>query len=160
MLLCVPNGVLSVSAEIENLVETSLNLGVLQTEEEKIVLLLALRSNKESALLALNEKLSAYFRVFPCEIKKGGFYPPWEYNKDSCLRLLYQEKYKEKFGVVPEAFAIHAGLECGVFASNIEGFDCISVGPAIYDIHTTSERLSVSSTKALYELILEILKSL
>lgn len=160
MLLCVPNGVLSMSAEIENLVETSLNLGVLQTEEDKIVLLLALRSNKESALLALNEKLSAYFRVFPCTVKKGGFYPPWEYKKDSKLRILYQEKFKEKFGVTPEAFAIHAGLECGIFASKIEGFDCISVGPDMKDIHTTNERLSISSSQALFELILEILKSL
>ena len=160
MLVCAPNGVLEMSAEIENLVETSLNLGVLKTEENEATLLFALRSNKESALLALDEKLSSFANLFPCTAESGGFYPPWEYNENSKLQVLYQEKFEEKFGVIPETYAIHAGLECGVFASKIPGFDCISVGPDMKDIHTTSERLSISSSKALFELLLEILKSL
>lgn len=160
MLVCAPNGVLSMSAEIENLVETSLNLGILKTDKQEATLLFALRSNKESALLDLSENLAVFSSLFPCTCESGGFYPPWEYNENSKLRTLYQEKFKEKFGFTPEAFAIHAGLECGVFAAKIKGFDCISVGPDMKDIHTTNERLSISSSKALYELILEILKSL
>ena len=160
MLVCAPSGVLTMSAEIENLVETSLNLGVLKMERREVTLLFALRSNKESALLALSENLTAFSKLFPCTYEAGGFYPPWEYNENSKLQVLYQEKYKEKFGVTPETYAIHAGLECGVFASKIKGFDCISVGPEMHDIHTTNERLSISSSKALYELILEILKHL
>ena len=160
MLVLAPNGVLTMSAEIENLVETSLNLGVLNMDKQEATLLFALRSNKTSALLALDEKLTSFAKLFPCTCESGGFYPPWEYNENAKLKTLYQEKFCEKFGFTPEAYAIHAGLECGVFASKIPGFDCISVGPDMKDIHTTNERLSISSSKALYELILEILKSL
>ncbi len=160
MLVLAPNGVLTMSAEIENLVETSLNLGVLNMDKQEATLLFALRSNKTSALLALDEKLTSFAKLFPCTCESGGFYPPWEYTENAKLKTLYQEKFCEKFGFTPEAYAIHAGLECGVFASKIKGFDCISVGPEMHDIHTTNERLSISSSKALYELLLEILKSL
>ena len=160
MLVLAPNGVLTMSAEIEHLVETSLNLGVLNMDKQEATLLFALRSNKTSALLALDEKLTSFAKLFPCICESGGFYPPWEYTENAKLKTLYQEKFREKFGFTPEAYAIHAGLECGVFASKIPGFDCISVGPDMKDIHTTNERLSISSSKALFELILEILKSL
>ncbi len=158
LLLCIPNGVMEMSAEIEDLVETSLNLGVLKTEAERIVFLSALRSNKKSALKFLEEKLVAYFDFVPCEIKTGGHYPPWEYNNDSKLVKVYKKCFNEQFGFEPQLKAIHAGLECGVFADGIDGFDCISVGPEAFDIHTVNERLSISSTEQAYKLLLKILE--
>jgi dipeptidase D len=70
---------------------------------------------------------------------------------------VYKERFNAKFGFVPKVEAIHAGLECGVFADAIKDFDCISVGPKAFDIHTVNERLSISSTAQMYELLLEIL---
>lgn len=156
-ILCIPNGVMEMSAEIEGLVETSLNLGILKTEEDKIIMASALRSNKKSALKFLEDKMIAYFGNMPCEIKTGGHYPPWEFNPNSSLVELYKEQFLKEFGFIPKVEAIHAGLECGVFADAIEGFDCISVGPKALDIHTTNERLSISSTEAMYRLLLDIL---
>ena len=158
MLLCAPNGVIEMSAEIENLVETSLNLGVLKTEENKITVLFTLRSNKQSALDFLEEKLRVFSKCIDCQIETGGHYPPWEFNGKSELKKIYIEKFKDKFGYEPKVEAIHAGLECGIFSSGIRGLDCISVGPEMIDIHTTRERLSVSSTKDIYEIILNVLK--
>lgn len=157
MLLCIPNGVVEMSAEIEGLVETSLNLGILKTEEDKIIFHSALRSNKKSALKFLEDKLIAYFDAIPCKIKTGGHYPPWEFNPNSRLADIYKKCFNKQFGFIPKVKAIHAGLECGVFADAIEGFDCISVGPKAYDIHTINERLSISSTEQMYKLLLEIL---
>jgi uncharacterized repeat protein (TIGR02543 family) len=71
---------------------------------------------------------------------------------------VYKERFNAKFGFVPKVEAIHAGLECGVFADAIKDFDCISVGPKAFDIHTVNERLSISSTAQMYELLLEILR--
>ncbi len=156
-LLCAPNGVVSMSAEIENLVETSLNLGILKTHEDSFLLLFALRSNKQSALEALEARLVAFARQLECDIETGGHYPPWEYNDRSQLRELYISKYREKFGQAPSVEAIHAGLECGVFAAQIADFDCISIGPEMHDIHTPKERLSISSTKDIYGIILGVL---
>ena len=160
LLLCAPNGVMEMSAEIDGLVETSLNLGIVKTDVDSLLLHFALRSNKKSALIYLEDRLSAFASAVDCKIETGGHYPPWEYNSKSELQEIYKEKYMEKFGTYPRIEAIHAGLECGVFASQIEGFDCISIGPRMYDIHTTKERLSITSTKEIYEIVSEVLKAL
>lgn len=160
LLLCAPSGVVEMSAEIEGLVETSLNLGILKTENDGVQFGFALRSNKKSALKFLEQKLTTYFSRSDCRIETSGHYPPWEFNADSTLQKLYIECYKKQFGKEPRVEAIHAGLECGVFADKIDGFDGIAIGPQMYDVHTVGERLSISSTGRIYKLLIEILKNL
>ncbi len=156
-LVCTPNGVMEYSAEIDGLVETSLNLGILSTTESTVKISYALRSNKLSALNYLTEKLKAFYSVITDKSETFGFYPPWEYRENSLLRDLYTEIYKANIGELPNIEAIHAGLECGVFASRLDRLDCIAIGPSIYDAHTVNERLSISSTERIYKLILELL---
>ena len=158
LLACAPNGVLKMSAEIDGLVETSLNLGVLNTGKDNLFMLFSLRSNKESALKYLEKKLTALCTFIECEIETGGHYPPWEFKKNSSLQTLHKKIYTEIYGKEPKVEAIHAGLECGVLASGIKDLDCISIGPNLYDVHTTQERLSISSTARVFELVSEILK--
>lgn len=157
-LLCAPNGVVEMSKEIENLVETSLNLGILRTDEDSVTEHFALRSNKTSALYFLEDRLKAFAEFSGFDVKTFGHYPPWEFKSDSRLQKIYREIYKDTFGREISVEAIHAGLECGVFASAINDIDCISVGPQMYDIHTPNERLSISSTEAVFAMILKVLK--
>ena len=157
-LLLVPNGVIDMSVGIAGLVETSLNLGVLVTEDDKIKLSFALRSNKGSALSFLEKRLSYFFSKIECEIETGGHYPPWEFKENSALQALYRECYVAQRGCEPKVEAIHAGLECGTFASKIEGIDCIAIGPTMFDVHTTGEKLLIASVGRTYELLLDILK--
>lgn len=159
-LLCVPNGVIEMSAEIENLVETSLNLGILKTDGEKIELGFSLRSNKKSAQTFLERRLGAFFTSIGLGYEKAGFYPPWEFKSNSPLQELYCEIYEKHYGKKPIVAAIHAGLECGVFSSAIDNLDCISVGPAMYDVHTTDEKLSISSTERLYSILTDMLEKM
>ena len=155
---CVPNGVLNMSADIENLVETSLNLGILKTNDDNISMQFALRSNKKSALNALADRLECFAKGVNAVYETSGFYPPWEYRNDSSLRDTYIAVYKQFFDEEPKAEAIHAGLECAVFASKIQGIDCIAMGPTLYDVHTVKERASISSIERTFKLLLEILK--
>ncbi|MBO5364927.1 MAG: aminoacyl-histidine dipeptidase [Clostridia bacterium] len=159
LLLCAPNGVQEMSVEIPNLVETSLNLGVLKTEAEQTTLCFALRSNKQSALTALEQRLLTFASCAECKTKLYGQYPPWEFKSDSALQTLYKEAYQKQFGKEPKVEAIHAGLECGVFAAALSGMDCISIGPNLYDVHTTEERMSISSVERIYGVVLDVLKS-
>ena len=159
-LCATPQGVVNFSSEIENLVETSLNLGVLKTENNAVYLNYALRSNKASALAALTEKLKAFYSPIECETETNGFYPPWEFKKNSEFREIYADTYNELFGEKPQINAIHAGLECAVFSSKISGLDCISVGPNLYDIHTHNERMSIKSVDRIFELLITVLKKL
>lgn len=159
-LLCAPNGIVEMSAAINGLVETSLNLGILSTTDDCVSLQFALRSNKNTALTFLEQRLAAFFDNLELQYETFGHYPPWEYKLDSSLRELYCNTYSEMFGKTPMVEAIHAGLECGVFASEINDFDCISIGPEMHDVHTTRERLSISSTQNVYSVIIKILEKL
>ncbi len=159
-LLCVPNGIVEMSADIDGLVETSLNLGILETNEKNIILHFALRSSKMSALSFLEKRLCAFFDMIGFSYSTFGQYPAWEYRENSPLRDTYCSCYKEFFGRDAKISAIHAGLECGVFASKISDFDCIAIGPTMYDVHTTREHLSISSTNNIYNLLLSVLKKL
>lgn len=153
-----PNGVIKMSEEIEGLVETSLNLGILSTENSFICLHYALRSNKENELHLLTEEVLAKGKKARAENEVSGFYPPWEFKNDSPLRELYKKCYKEEIGSDIKVEAIHAGLECAVFSSTIKNLDCISVGPTMYEVHTPNEKLSISSTIKTFNLILKVLK--
>ena len=160
VLTCVPNGVLEMSAGISGLVQTSLNLGILKIENDALSFHFGLRSNKKSGLSFLVEKLIAFFNSVNFENSTNGHYPPWEYKENSQLRELYKDVYKDYFGKEPKVEAIHAGLECGVFAEAIDGIDCISIGPALYDVHTVNEKLSISSTENVFNILLKILEKL
>ncbi len=157
-LVCVPNGIISMSKEIEGLVETSLNLGILNTEENGINFGFALRSNKLSALENLKDRLFLFFSIGDFETKASGDYPPWEFVENSTLQEIYKTAFKEQFGFDAKVEAIHAGLECGVFSAKIENLDCISIGPQLYDVHTTGEKLSISSVGRIFNLVLSILE--
>ncbi len=157
LLVALPNGVVKTSKKIINLVETSLNLGILKTSNDIISFLYTLRSNKKSAMDYLEEKMFYMCEYNGCNVESSGHYPPWEYVENTELQQLYKKSYEEMFNVTPNIHAIHAGLECGMFASKIPGLDCIAIGPDHYDIHTVNEKLSISKTKEFYEFLLYLL---
>lgn len=159
-LLCLPTGVIEMSKEIPGLVETSLNLGILKTEDSRLSFCYSLRSNKQSALDFLSRRLGTFFSSQGMEFSASGDYPPWEFNSDSALCDIYSDVFFEHCAKRPSVEAIHAGLECGVFSSAIPGLDCIAVGPTIENAHTTQESLGISSVKVCYDILTDVLKRL
>ena len=159
-LLALPNGVIEMSVDIPGLVETSLNVGIVRLDENGMETVISVRSNIESAKRMLIHRLEAVAALADADISVNGDYPGWSYRKDSPLRDKMIQVYKGMYGVEPKVEALHAGLECGILASKLEGLDCVSFGPNIHDIHTTEERLEIGSTKRCWEYILELLKNL
>lgn len=157
-LMVLPNGVMSMSVDIAGLVETSLNVGILKLEEKQMVAASAIRSSIESAKQHLIDQVTTVSSLAGGTVSVHGEYPGWQFDPDSKLRATMVTVYKEMFGEEPMVEAIHAGLECGIMISKIPGLDCVSFGPNMYDIHTTEERLSISSTERMWNYILEILK--
>lgn len=152
-----PNGIIRMSREIDKLVETSLNLGVLKSDAAAVTLRYAVRSSVGVAKKSLKNQLVCIAGAFAAEVTFEGDYPAWEYKKDSKLREDMVRIFEEMYGKKPTVEAIHAGVECGLLSGKIEGLDCISMGPDMYDIHTTEERLSISSAKRSYEYILRVI---
>lgn len=159
--LCqIPNGIIKMSEDIENLVETSLNLGILKTEENAVIFNSALRSNKETDLRKLMAEMVSFAEKTNAESYVSGYYPPWEYRANSPLRETYLSVYKKLYNTDAKSEAIHAGLECAVFASRIDDIDCIAIGPTLCDVHTVNEKADVYSIDRTYKLLLEILGDL
>ena len=159
--LCqIPNGIIKMSEDIENLVETSLNLGILKTEENAVIFNSALRSNKEADLRKLMAEMVSFAEKTNAESYVSGYYPPWEYRASSPLCETYKAVYKRLYNKDAKCEAIHAGLECAVFASRIEDIDCIAIGPTLCDVHTVNEKADVYSIDRTYKLLLEILGDL
>lgn len=157
-LCCAPNGVQVMSAQIPGLVQTSLNQGILKTEETCVRVRFSVRSSIESQKRMLIDKLGCLARRLGGTVSTSGEYPGWAYRQDSPLRALLCQVYKEQYGKEPVIEAIHAGLECGLFISKRPGLDCVSLGPDISEIHTFREKLYISSTQRTWELLKEVLK--
>ncbi len=158
-LICLlPNGIQSMSADIKGLVETSLNLGVLTLDEEKLAMRYAVRSSVQTAKEFLVDRIRFLTEELGGSLTTEGSYPAWEFRKDSPLREAMVRVYKEMYGKEPVIQAIHAGLECGLLAGKISGLDAVSIGPDMVSIHTTEEKLSISSTKRVWDYIVEVIR--
>ena len=159
-LLCAtPNSVQSWSQDIEGLVQTSLNLGVIKLGEH-FHATLSVRSSVNTEKLELLAQLKQLAEMFGASYAENGDYPAWEYKKESHLRDVMVETYKGMFGRDASVEAIHAGLECGLFSEKLPGLDCVSIGPQMHDIHTSRERLEIASTERTWKFLLEVLKNL
>ncbi len=161
-LVNLPGGIQRMSTDIKGLVQTSLNMGILKTvkDNSEVSMSFSVRSSIGSEKQELIDRMDCLMRVLGGSVTCVGEYPAWEYKKDSTLRNLMIDIYKEQYGEEPIVEAIHAGVECGLFAGKIKDLDCVSFGPDILDIHTTSERMSISSVERTWKYILEILKRL
>lgn len=159
-LVLLPNGIQSMSMEIGGLVESSTNLGVVNTNDNEIWLINEIRSSVRSLKRNTLSQVETLAGLTGGNVEVVSDYPEWEYNPQSRLRPLFIKVYEKKYQVQPEIVAIHAGLECGVFMSKIEGLDTISLGPNMYDVHTPNEHLSISSTERVWEFLLDVLKEM
>lgn len=159
-LVNMPNGIQRMNPEIDGLVQTSLNMGILRTEMTSVKLSYAVRSSNDSEKKFLNEKLRSLTEIFGGTVEVGGVYPGWEYKADSKLRDVMVDVYKDLYGSEPVVEGIHAGLECGMFAEKISGLDAVSFGPQMKDVHTTDEMLNISSAERTWKLLVKTLEAL
>ena len=154
----VPNGVIHMSKVMPGLVETSLNAGIMNLTGEAFEMVSSVRSSVSSRKEELGDRLEYLAEFLGGEIEINGSYPAWEYRSDSEIRKGISAVYEDLFGEEPIFEAIHAGLECGILSGKIDNLDCVSFGPNNYDIHTPKERLSISSTQKVWDVLVEFLK--
>lgn len=157
LLYLLPHGVQEISPEIEGMVRTSLNLGVLHCENDVISLLISIRSSLASQKEYIRNKLILLAELcgFTADITTD--YPAWEYAPKSPLRDLACKIHHELTGKDPVVTGIHAGLECGLLTEKIPGADMLSCGPNLYDVHTFNEHLSISSAGRIWQFLRALL---
>ena len=160
LLAVMPQGVIEMSSDIKGLVQTSLNLGITLLEKECFKFSFCVRSSIKSQKDALVEILTELTEKYGGTVALHGDYPGWAFRRDSKLRESFRKCFVELFGKEPVITATHGGLECGLFTEKVEGIDCISIGPDLFEIHSERERLSISSTVRVWKLLTAALKSM
>lgn len=156
----IPNGVIGMSYNMPDLVETSANPGIVEQKDNELLIMSSCRSSVGSRKLEMREHYAAIAELCGGESICSGDYPQWEYKSNSPLRKLAAESYKELFGCDAKEMAIHAGLECGFFSERLPEVDIISYGPNLIDIHTPKERAEIKSIERVWQLTKTILDKL
>lgn len=160
LLFLYPNGINSMSTNIDNLVESSTNLGIIKMTDDYIEFDSAVRSSTRSRLDDIVSKIELLTNLCNAQFEKNDPYPAWEYKQESKVREICKSVYKEMYGEDIKVYAIHAGVECGLFEERIGDLDMVSFGPDIIDAHTPNEHLSISSTERVYEYLLKVLENI
>ena len=159
-IILMPSGIQTMSMDIENLVESSTNLGVINNNKDNFLFEFATRSSAKSLKDEINNKMSLLCKTLDVKLSLEDDYPEWEYAKDSKLEEICINTYEELTGQKPEISAIHAGLECGLLLDAIKGAQAVSIGPNLYDVHTPNEHLDIKSTNRTWNYLLAILKNI
>ncbi len=154
------NGVYRMSADMEDLVETSNNIARVIVKDGKVQIGCLTRSSVESSKLDLANALRSAFELIGCEVTLSGSYPGWTPNVNSPILEVLKEIYEKQNGAKPNVVACHAGLECGILGTNYPDMDMISFGPTIKGAHSPDERASIVSAQKYWRFVLEILKNI
>ncbi|HSM13113.1 MAG TPA: aminoacyl-histidine dipeptidase [Thermoanaerobaculia bacterium] len=153
LLAALPHGVLRMSDDIPELVETSTNLARVRTEGTTLRISMSNRSSVDSALAATQQQMKAFAVLAGGEAVSSEGYPGWKPNLDSPLLATVKGVHERVLGSAPEVKAIHAGLECGVLGAKLPGCDMLSVGPQIEHPHSPDERVGIGSVGRFWKLL-------
>jgi dipeptidase D len=155
-----PHGVIAMSREIPDFVETSTNLASVKIIDKKVVITTSQRSSVESSKKDVTDMVASVFYLMQADVEHSSGYPGWKPDPDSEILRITAEAYRRLFSQEPSILAIHAGLECGLIGAIYPGMDMVSFGPTIKGAHSPDERLDIPSTVKFWELTLEVLNNI
>ncbi len=154
------HGVISMSSEIEGLVQTSNNLAVVKTLADRVEISVSTRSSVDEKLNEAREKIKILGESLGAEVSLTETYPGWKPDLDSPFLKMVKENYEEVLGKEVKLEALHAGLECGMFLKLNPKLSVSSIGPTIKNVHTTEEYVEVESVAIIWEVVKKIIGSM
>ncbi len=160
LLNCLPNGVIRMNDAIPDIVETSLNIGVIKTTEKHVNITCLVRSLIDSGKFYVTDMLTSLAKLADSTIVIDGDYPGWQPNPDSDILKQVQQIYHDLFNLAPEIKVIHAGLECGLFKKPYPMVDMISIGPTIRSPHSPDECVHIDSVNRYWQLLTALLRTM
>lgn len=155
-----PHGVIAMSQDIEDFVETSTNLASVKVLEDEVLITTSQRSSVETAKIDVCNMVASVFHMAGARIEHSDGYPGWKPNPDSKIVAVTEASYKKLFKTDPEVLAIHAGLECGLIGDKYPGMDMVSFGPTIKGAHSPDERIEIESVQKFWDLTIDVLKNI
>jgi dipeptidase D len=155
-----PNGVIRMSDDIQGIVETSLNLGVIRTRGKKLSAMVLIRSLHDDGRLETQQTIQSVFELAGANLVFSGAYPGWKPNPDSAIMQIVNDTYQTLFNKVPAVMVIHAGLECGLFKNAYPEWDMVSIGPTIKFPHSPDEKVEINAVSQYWQLLVAVLANI
>lgn len=155
-----PNGVINMTPDMPDVVETSTNLAIVKTSGEKIIIASLQRSSDDASKARLAENIRQVFTQAGAEAYSNGDYPGWKPNVNSPILTTMKKVYADKYGKTPEVKVIHAGLECGILAGAYPHWDMISFGPTIRHPHSPDEKVHIGSVGLFWDYLVATLANI
>jgi dipeptidase D len=155
-----PNGVMRMSDDIEGVVETSLNVGVITTEETHVSILCLIRSLIDSGREQVEQVLTSLATLAGAELQFSGAYPGWKPDADSEIMAVFRDMYNQIYGHKPNIMVIHAGLECGLFKKPYPQMDMVSFGPTIKFPHSPDEKVKIDTVGLFWQQMTALLEAI
>lgn len=155
-----PNGVIRMSDDIDGIVETSLNFGVMSTRGSKFNAMVLIRSLHDDGRLETERTVQSVFELAGAKVIFSGAYPGWKPNTDSAIMKTVRDTYQTLFNKVPAVMVIHAGLECGLFKTAYPHWDMVSIGPTIKFPHSPDEKIEIASVAQYWQLLVAVLANI
>lgn len=156
----IPNGVMSMIADMPEVVETSTSTGVIKTESGKVTIVSLQRSSVDSRKNDLGNMIRAIFEQAGANVEHKGAYPGWNPDVNSPIMGTMKKVYDKEFGKVPAVKVIHAGLECGLIKAVYPNLDAISFGPTIRYPHSPDEKVNIETVKKFWDFLIFTLKEM
>lgn len=158
-LFAAPHGVVAMSPDMERLVQTSVNLGVVSTGDGRFEAVFLSRSSIDSCKAALASRIGALAALAGMECAHSGGYPGWKPDPGTPLVRMVTALHERMYAKPMKVEAMHAGLECGIIGEKYPGMEMVSIGPDMWDVHTPEEKLSISSSARFLEFLIELISS-
>jgi dipeptidase D len=155
-----PNGVIRMSDDIQGIVETSLNLGVIRTRGKKLSAMVLIRSLHDDGRLETQQTIQSLFELAGANLVHSGAYPGWKPNTDSAIMQIVSNTYHTLFNKIPAVMVIHAGLECGLFKTAYPEWDMVSIGPTIKFPHSPDEKVEINAVNHYWQLLVAVLANI
>ncbi len=160
LIYALPHGVIKMSYDIPDLVQTSTNLATVHFKENHVEMMLSSRSSIMSELESLRDHIHSIATLCKADVEQNEPYPGWKPDLNSDILALAKKIYKKRYGEDPKVEAVHAGLECGIIGEKYAGMDMISIGPSIEYMHSPQEEVDIKSVQKFYNFVCAILEEL
>ena len=160
VLYACPHGVIEMSRDIPNFVETSTNLASVKTEADYFYITTSQRSSVQSSIEDIATMIASVFKLVDADIDHTDGYPGWTPNPKSEILEIARSSFRKLYDQEAKVLAVHAGLECGLIGEKFPGMDMISYGPDLRGVHSPDERIHIKSVERFWDLTLEILKNI
>ena len=156
----VPQGVIKMSEAMKDTVETSNNIGRIQTEEDCIFISTHTRSFIDADMKELSRKIADVFAENGAKSEMVMSAPAWQEDQQSAFLQLTTDTFQDVLGWRPRMVAMHFVLEAGFFVEHYPGIQIASIGPRIVEPHSTSERVELATIEDIWQVLIELLKRL